>query len=193
MRFTELMINDWVYVDWVIKGNFQVTGIDKIEMQTTATSNYMGHEYAHPIPITPEILEANEFTKETVCNGEQRYLLHIGELCIIWANLAKSEYDIQTNKGRLQGIKLDSIHELQHALRLIGLNDFADNFKIMKGRVIKKEDFLEKFKKLIDEYIFDNEEYTNIEEAFERKILFAKESYAIELVIEKQILKGGAQ
>ena len=87
----------------------------------------------HPVKLNGNILEANGFTKETVCNGEQRYLLHIDELCIIWANLAKSEYDIQTNKGRLQDVKLDSVHEFQHALQLMGLNDFAEDFKITKG------------------------------------------------------------
>lgn len=141
MRFTELMINDWVYVDWVTKGNFQVTGIDKIEMQTTATSNYMGHEYAHPIPITPEILEANGITLLEVgdngpatpkkhLNRYEKWFIHTTwKDTFLWYDRMADHWHLQD----MSGARFHHVHELQHALRLADLNDMADNFIIEKG------------------------------------------------------------
>ena len=72
-----------------------------------------------PIPITPEILEKNGWWFDT----KDMWLHDEVEFCIeIWDGRFQC-YDIND-------IKLDSVHQLQHTLRLCGLNELADNFKI---------------------------------------------------------------
>ena len=71
------------------------------------------------IPITPEILEKNGWW----FNTEDMWLHD------------EVDFDIEKWDGRFQcyeinQIKLDSVHELQHALRLCGLDELADNFKV---------------------------------------------------------------
>ena len=72
-----------------------------------------------PIVLTPEILEKNGWR----FNTEDRWLHY------------EVDFYIEECKGRLQcyeinQIKLDSVHQLQQTLRLCGLNELADNFKI---------------------------------------------------------------
>lgn len=72
-----------------------------------------------PIIITPEILEKNGW----LYNVEDMWLHE------------EVGFFIEKFKGRFQcydinQIKLDSVHELQQTLRLCGLNELADNFKI---------------------------------------------------------------
>ena len=74
---------------------------------------------AEGIPITPEILEKNGWWYD-----EANMWLH-----------DKVDFGIERRNGGLQcynidQIKLDSVHELQRALRCCGLWDIADNFKI---------------------------------------------------------------
>lgn len=72
-----------------------------------------------PIPLTPEILEKN---------GWWYYMDDL------WQHEEVGFY-IEKWNGRFQccdinDIKLDSVHELQRALRCCGLWDMAENFKI---------------------------------------------------------------
>ena len=72
-----------------------------------------------PIPLTPEILEKNGWW----FNVED-----------MWLN-EDVDFSIEKWDGKFQcydinQIKLDSVHQLQHALRLCGLDELADNFKV---------------------------------------------------------------
>lgn len=72
-----------------------------------------------PIPLTPEILEKNGWWYDV-----EDMWLH-----------DEVDFGIERWNGRFQcynisQIKLYSVHQLQHALRLCGLNDLADNFKV---------------------------------------------------------------
>lgn len=64
-----------------------------------------------PIPLTTEILENNGIT----------YEIGLGGLFVI--NLTGLNCSIQFNI-------IQYVHELQHALRLIGRDDLADNFNV---------------------------------------------------------------
>ena len=72
-----------------------------------------------PIVLTPEILEKNEWWY----NVEDMWLHEEVGFFIEKFNGRFQCYDINQ-------IKLDSVHELQQTLRLCGLNELADNFKI---------------------------------------------------------------
>lgn len=73
-----------------------------------------------PIPLTPEILKANGFVfdnveYEYVLEGFPSVIIDVHSACIYW-------------QGHL--LRFFSVHELQHALRLCGLTELADNFKV---------------------------------------------------------------
>ena len=72
-----------------------------------------------PIPLTAEILEKNGWW----FNVEDMWLNEDVDFSIEKWNGKFQCYDINQ-------IKLDSVHQLQHALRLCGLDELADNFKV---------------------------------------------------------------
>lgn len=130
MKATELMIGDWLY---------DSKGIPKrVELQDycdEADCLYDGLSNLKPIPLTEEILKANGFNKLDLTIGN--YALKLEE---------KEKYDIHTIlwggvfNGRMEfkviceyihiDKKIRYVHELQHALRLCGLSELADNFKV---------------------------------------------------------------
>lgn len=132
MKANELMIGDWVIVNSIpVKVEF---------IEDTDSITYMCKEYGellttknfNPIPLTMEILEKNGFAKKS--NKAFRYA----------DEEARIEMDFYRGNGLFNITKylyLDDeitysfpepyyIHELQHALRLCGQNDLANNFKI---------------------------------------------------------------
>lgn len=113
MEETELMIGDWM--DWP-KSPFanphfysQVVALEK-----GGISPCIG------IPLTPEILEKNGCTM--IDKGDYGEW-HIKENPNIplWQH---TEFII------FGGIEIHFVHQFQHALRLCGLKELADNFKI---------------------------------------------------------------
>ena len=128
MKAADLMIGDWVgrvfddkriiedyrQVDWIRPGEIgmrycKVWSIGCIE----------------PIPLTPEILEKNGFwVMEKVDNGAEEYIAYATDGLIFHYNRDNDYYFPNTP------ISWKYVHELQHALRLCGLEELADNFKI---------------------------------------------------------------
>ena len=144
MKANELMIGDWVNL--VDEGN-------TTPMQITSISMGEDYEHRHPIPLTPEILRDNGFTYEGKYYNNTSLPCAAGAFWIkgnynndgyAIGYHAKSditnrdEYMLQINcflhrtdllsSIRLYGIEY--VHELQHALRLCGLNALAENFKV---------------------------------------------------------------
>lgn len=129
MKARELMLCDWV----------RMRRID-VENATYYTSKVLclakdGFLEYEPIPLTEEILKANGLTLH-----RDTYYLNLGYLgndwvrSIIEVHLCKQvvigiecNYFEYTNRVHLIA---NYVHEFQHALRLCGLNDLADNFKI---------------------------------------------------------------
>lgn len=79
-----------------------------------------------PIPLTAEILEKNGIVKVG-----RPYEYEDDD----WIQRYKYGYDFDmlhsTKDGFLwKGVSLEYVHILQHALRLCGLTDLADNFKV---------------------------------------------------------------
>ena len=125
------MIGDWVgrvfddkridyrQVDWIRTGEIgmryqKVWAIGCIE----------------PIPLTPEILEKNGFVFDcdfwTIANPRYNNVRMVTYYSIgddvADAFLGHWAFD--------ENYAIDYVHELQHALRLCGLNELADNFKV---------------------------------------------------------------
>ena len=135
MRPEELMIGDLIMCH---NSNFFVTSVDGygslIGIDNERDADLVHIDELIPIPLTPEILEKNgairlngfwlfekngfERAMLSYCNGNEDYMSE-----------EATEYF-----GRHwvfdENYRIDYVHELQYALRLCGLNELADNFKV---------------------------------------------------------------
>ena len=124
MKLTDLAILDWVLIN---NTPHKIQAIDSIDAEILADDDlyYVGEDRCHsedkiePIPLTIEILEKNGWWYEI----EDIWLHDKVSFCIEKWNGKFQCYDISQ-------IKLDSVHQLQQILRLCGLNELADNFKV---------------------------------------------------------------
>ena len=133
MKATELMIGDWVCLKDDTKCEFplKVDGVltDDISLEG---EGFLGgvDGLIRPIPITPEILEKNGFVFDsdfwTIAdpryNNVRMVTYYSTDDYVADAFLGHWAFD--------ENYAIDYVHELQHALRLCGLNELADNFKI---------------------------------------------------------------
>ena len=135
MKATELQIGDWIlYGDKPVK-----------VLQLSENSKY---DWVKPIPLTPEILEKNGFSPETFLTAEWEKKVYFKEFpgCVVEPD-DSGKYIFGTtiywNKTDGDGSPIDwgtmydsriynlqYVHELQRALRICGLDELADNFKI---------------------------------------------------------------
>lgn len=88
-----------------------------------------------PIPLTEKVLKDNGFKKQELTIGNYAlFLKEKGKYDIrsaLWGNVFNGRIDIGV-LGNYVCVKKEFIyvHELQHALRLCGLVELADNFKV---------------------------------------------------------------
>ena len=124
MKCKELQILDWVQDKNAFQ--WQIIGVGDDYAYATFEGNEGDpwefddkDDQPEGIPITPEILEKNGWW----FNTEDKWLHD------------EVDFDIEKWNGRFQcydinQIKLDSVHQLQHALRLCRLDELADKFKV---------------------------------------------------------------
>ena len=131
MKTTDLQIGDWYTnsdgdICKVVKnlGNIVWGQGDDVSDST---------DDPNPIPLTAEILEKNGLEK-TLIDEEYCYSLVTMDYVIVIRTNRDGywKYDSVREVGRGVVIqrKFDYVHQLQQALRLCGLNDLADNFKV---------------------------------------------------------------
>ena len=121
---SDLMIRDWVYSTFSDKpcriraielsehgyGSVRVTGVDGVKDIVSVS----------PIPLTPEILEQNGFVKNR--DIFYRFAVHINEFNGFMFTFGidfDGVFCLQSNRF----VRFAYVHELQHALRLCGIND----------------------------------------------------------------------
>jgi hypothetical protein len=152
MKTTELMIGDWVNVP-MAKLTARIDSIlSKREAHNDACivvdfngQGYLAHYTENdlkPILLTAEILEKNGLKYEVDYGGYHRSILgsHSKDneplICVQWNPQGEiSQWEVSNKSGILTGVvaygyTAIAVHELQHILRMVGLNDLADNFKI---------------------------------------------------------------
>lgn len=134
MKATELMIWDWVYNSYHKKNIRWNYG----DMFCPNGNPVIGKDL-HPIPLTPEILKKNGFTYN---KNLKRYEIRNPHIeVVVYQNEDNGEmygfYVTYTDGSALKcreyemtDTRTPFVHELQHVLRLCGLNKLADNFKI---------------------------------------------------------------
>lgn len=136
LRSVDLMIGDWVLCD---NTPYQIAEIGGMVCISAEQELFAALEDIDPIPLTPEILEKNGFENkserfrhkvyELVLNAnteDEHYLvvrLHpANENCdIMWANIyysPTSRIDLNTIETKIVNCH---VHELQHCLRLVGI------------------------------------------------------------------------
>ena len=142
MEAKELMIGDKV----MVKVLSQIP--DTYVLHTWTANDYSRDFKVMPIPLTPEILENNGFSPETFLTSEWEKEVYFKEFssCVVEPD-DSGKYIFGTtiywNKTDGDGSPIDwgtmydsricnlqYVHELQQALRLVGLNELADNFKV---------------------------------------------------------------
>lgn len=145
MTAKELMIGDFVYIYAFPNDNpkqedyrcARITGINSDEGDDNPIPFCEGRmldtngifsrpiDTIEPIPLTEEILKVNGF----IVNTQQAYLI---DGIFLDTGLDGNAYWWQI--GHCPICAINYVHELQHALRLGGFYDLADNFKIEKDK-----------------------------------------------------------
>ena len=124
MKCKELMVGDLVShnevpIQIIFVGNGYANYEDEEGGPCQLDDKYYPPE---PIPLTPEILEKNGW-KETEYCYEYRDYKNTIQCCL------------PDMRGRINGIEIEHfkceyVHQYQHLLRLCGLDELADNFKV---------------------------------------------------------------
>lgn len=140
MNTNELMVTDLVYKKE--RDHYLPVGIiaiyeDNVDWKFGNTEGVISVNGIKPIPITAEILEANGFIKTGYLCRCVHNLADFDNHAQLDYNLKFSTFEIKRMKNRAWTAKIymdaHYVHELQHALRLAGLDDLADSFVIEKG------------------------------------------------------------
>lgn len=150
MKASELMIGDWVEIQDTPK-YYKIVGMeimpkgDACRLKNDEYNCDTWCDRIKPIPLTKKILEVNGW-READCYNDMVYYLPERE-CLITGSvkaleLRKSpmvhprgtyDYSIRLAEIRIQSdtpLQLENVHQFQHALRLLGFDELADNFKI---------------------------------------------------------------
>ena len=117
MKLTDLMIKDWV----MVKVLSQIP--NTYVLHTWAANDYSRNLQVKPIPLTAEILEKNGWVYTEYCHEYQD-----GKIII----QSRPPYMwIRINGINIEAFKCEYVHQYQHLLRLFGLDELANNFKVV--------------------------------------------------------------
>lgn len=121
MKANELMIGDWVRIK-LHQRNTQVINIGSGYLSTKAEFPLFENE-VEPIPLTAEILEKNGFVKSRIGKGWLQWNQKQGGLVDIFIdNKGISGMPMAVTFGHnVVNMHAHYVHELQHALRLCGI------------------------------------------------------------------------
>ena len=130
MEAKELMIGDKV----MVKVLSQIP--DTYVLHTWTANDYSRDIQVKPIPLTAEILEKDGWERDIDKEWEYNNSHILPNYCYQWE---KRNVKIEMYSG-LEGFTISliigrrfyAVHELQHVLRLYGLDELADNFKVFE-------------------------------------------------------------
>ena len=128
MKANELMIGDKV----MVKVLSQIP--NTYVLHTWTANDYSRDIQVKPIPLTAEILEKDGWERDIDKEWKYNNSRILPHYCYQWE---KQNVKIEMYAG-LEGFTISliigrrfyAVHELQHILRLYGLDELADNFKV---------------------------------------------------------------
>lgn len=142
MKATDLMCGDWVLINGTPR---KIQAIDSIDAEIQADDDlyYVGEDRYHSedkiegIPLADEIIKKNGFKEAALkepntTNLVRKWWSKHGEIYIKEYYLARSREIAYVVGGgyRMRIENIYMVHQLQHSLRLCGLDELADNLKI---------------------------------------------------------------
>ena len=116
METKELMIGDKV----MVKVLSQIP--DTYVLHTWTTNDYSRDIQVKPIPLTPEILEKNGWEHNGIFMDKRID----GNIYFSWSD----EFGAELYQNNYYMCYCKYVHTLQHALRLCGFDELAENFKV---------------------------------------------------------------
>lgn len=123
--------NELMCGDWVLDFDDETVKVASISNEEIRLSQPNGHLYLvsspKPIPLTEEILVKIGFIK---VNSQRYDYGNPNTDCYIKVNPQKGMIHVNGRKANCNLYNHFFVHELQHALRLCGLTDLADNLKL---------------------------------------------------------------
>lgn len=132
MKATDLMIGDKV----MVKVLSQIP--NTYVLHTWTANDYSMDIQVKPIPLTPEILEKNGFERGVVIPS--KFYRNIDNERLIFCphsscyDLGYVHWNESNDADIMHRLEVQQpimyIHQMQHALRLFGLDELADNFKV---------------------------------------------------------------
>ena len=130
MKCKELKIGDWITDEHGFP--MQITTVGEDYAYATFEGNECDpwefddkDDQPEPIPLTPEIMEKNGFwVMENVDNGAEEYIAYATAGLIFHYNRDNDYYFPNTP------ISWKYVNQLQQVLRLAGMADLANNFKV---------------------------------------------------------------
>ena len=129
MKTTDLMLRDWVAYEGIPSQVIMISleGVAMIVKEEQII--YINSEQLKPIPLTEEVFKLNGFNslQITALPHIVIYKIKIDETNYFTLDEMNKHFYVPFCEGVAD---INYVHELQHYLRLIGLTDLADNFKI---------------------------------------------------------------
>lgn len=124
MKSNEIMIGDWVhhYMAEYCQEDVQISREDMYDLCSEPDGE---DDRLRPIPLTEEILEKNGIPT----NGDP-FIFKEDKDCCLELTYENGELLWTINIAEYAIISFIYVHEFQHALRLCGLNELADKFKV---------------------------------------------------------------
>ena len=116
MKIDELSIGDWLQDNYYNAHNVKIAAISKRSIREEKFEVWRSFRFFTPIQITPEILEKNGFTKSKTF-VEWKY--EEEGIYILWKPFPFLKIETENVQLNLSGCEY--VHELQHALRLCGI------------------------------------------------------------------------
>ena len=128
MKANELMIGDWVQ-DYGTNHRYKITSIVDEDPYQVMDEDGLPTDIGsvEPIPLTSNMLRINGWRElRTYEWKDGKYVTEWNCDDYAFKVLYCCGYDGFT----FMGLDINHVHKLQHTLRLVGLNDLADNFII---------------------------------------------------------------
>lgn len=116
MKIKELNIGDWVLINGEPARALRLTQVGCSIFKGLSGQMYRVIGYSiSPLPITPEILEKNGISKTY---ESDEYAVYKGEGFYV----TEFYTELWEFERRLNRLMISNVHELQHAMRLAGIN-----------------------------------------------------------------------